>query len=286
MSHEMCASMADCGGMVINPRKFALLGTKQKIYKIAATIRNIEIAVKNGKDIDITETLAYTEAIRNQEGQKIQKTVQIIDSIKDVKDIDDLSEQLKLLNFAYHDLLAILEQKVDEDKKFSFIQFDDPNKKAIRYPYIAILDNLRSPMNVGTIFRSADGFGTGEIFLTGITPCPPNNKVSRTALGAEEFVPYRYFEKTEDAIAEAKKLNYKIIALEVVEPSKNLSELEDVKNCAFIFGNEEFGITSSILELCDEVVRLPLVGKKNSLNVGNVFSIVSYYISNQINKFL
>ncbi|MGL5956640.1 MAG: TrmH family RNA methyltransferase, partial [Brevinema sp.] len=71
---------------------------------------------------------------------------------------------------------------------------------------------------------------------------------------------------------------YKIIALEVAEPSKELSEIEDFQYCAFIFGNEEFGITSSILEICDEIVRLPLVGKKNSINVGNVFSIVAHYI--------
>lgn len=269
---------------MINPRKFALLGTKQKIYKIASTIRNIEISLKNGEEIEITETLAYSEAIRNQEGKKIQKTIEIVDSLKDLQQIDSLSEKIKKLNFAYHDLLAILEQKVDEDKKFSFIQFDDLGRTPTRFPWIGILDNLRSPMNVGTIFRSADGFGTGELFLTGITPHPPNTKLARTALGAEEFVPCTYFEKTEDAIHEAKKRGYKVIALEIAEPSKNLSELTDFKNIAFVFGNEEFGITSSILELCDEVVRLPLFGKKNSINVGNVFSIVSHYVADQLNK--
>ncbi|MGL4676324.1 MAG: TrmH family RNA methyltransferase [Brevinema sp.] len=267
---------------MINPRKFALLGTKQKIYKIAATIRNIEISLKQGQTLNIQETLAYTEVIKNQEGQKILRTVQIIDSIRDIQTIASVSEQAKLLNFAYHDLLDILDQKADEDKKFSFMQFDDLNKEATRYPWIGILDNLRSPMNVGTIFRSADGFGTGELFLTGITPYPPNTKVTRTALGAEEFVPFRYFNTTEEAIHQARKENYKIIALEVAAPSKELSEIENFQQCAFIFGNEEFGITSSILEICDEIIRLPLVGKKNSINVGNVFSIVAHHITNNI----
>ncbi|MDK2818850.1 MAG: hypothetical protein KFW21_05320 [Spirochaetota bacterium] len=267
---------------MINPRKFALLGTKQKIYKIASTIRNCEIALKNGETIDINETLAYTDAIKNQEGRKILKTIEIVEMIRNVHTIKEVSEQIKTLNFAYHDLLDILEQKIDEDKKFSFIQFDDLNKEAIRYPWIGILDNLRSPMNVGTIFRSADGFGTGELYLTGITPCPPHPKLERTALGAENFVPFQYFSTTEEAIQVAKQKSYKIIALEVVEPSKNLSEITCFENCAFIFGNEEFGITSSILELCDNVVRLPLVGKKNSINVGNVFSIVSHYIAENI----
>lgn len=263
---------------MINPRKFALLGTKQKIYKIASTIRNNEIALKNGEKVDLVETLAYTEAIKNQEGAKIQKALAIVERLSALHQ-KDKSEQMKTLNFAYHDLLDILEQKSDEDKKFSFIQFDDLNREPVRYPWIGILDNLRSPMNVGTIFRSADGFGAGELFLTGITPCPPSAKVSRTALGAEEFVPYQYFETTEQAIAEAKKRSYRVIALEVVEPSKNLSDIDDFTHCAFVFGNEEFGITTKTLDFCDEVVRLPLVGKKNSINVGNVFSIVSHYIA-------
>lgn len=270
------------GFIVINPRKFALLGTKQKIYKIASTIRNIEITLKNGASIDITETLAYTDAIKDQEGKKIAQTLNIIESLKDIHQHADISEQLKILNFAYHNLLGILEQKIEEDKKFSFIQFDDLNREPTRYPWIGILDNLRSPMNVGTIFRSADGFGTGELFLTGITPHPPHPKLARTALGAEEFVPFTYFHTTEEAIQEARNRQYKVIALEIVEPSKNISELDSFKNCAFVFGNEEFGITSSILALCDEVVRLPLVGKKNSINVGNVFSIVSHYIADSI----
>ncbi len=267
---------------MINPRKFAQLGTKQKIYKIASTIRSAEIALKNGEEINLEETLAYTDAIKDQEGKKIKRALEIIEPVKSIHLIGDLSEQMKTLNFAYHDLLEILEQKIDEDKKFSFIQFDDLNREAVRYPWIGILDNLRSPMNVGTIFRSADGFGTGELYLTGITPTPPHPKLARTALGAEEFVPFQYFATTEEAIQAARDKNYKIIALEVAEPSKNLSELDSFKNCAFIFGNEEFGITGSILELCDEIVRLPLVGKKNSINVGNVFSIVSHHIAEYI----
>jgi hypothetical protein len=162
---------------VINPRKFAQLGTKQKIYKIASTIRSAEIALKNGEEINLEETLAYTDAIKDQEGKKIKRALEIIEPVKSIHLIGDLTEQIKILNFAYHDLLEILEQKIDEDKKFSFIQFDDLNREAVRYPWIGILDNLRSPMNVGTIFRSADGFGTGELYLTGITPTPPHLQV-------------------------------------------------------------------------------------------------------------
>ncbi|MGL4394308.1 MAG: RNA methyltransferase [Brevinema sp.] len=267
---------------MINPRKFAQLGTKQKIYKIASTIRSMEMALKNNEPLDIQKTIAYTDTIRDQEGQKIQRALEIIDPILNLSSDLPLKEQIKAMNFAYHNLLEILEQKADEDKKFSFIQFDELGKEAVRHPWIGILDNLRSPMNVGTIFRSADGFGTGTLYLTGITPHPPNPKVSRTALGAEEFVPYEYFDKTEDAIAKARELGYRIIGLEVVEPSKTMDDLETVENCAFIFGNEEFGITESILALCDDVVRLPLVGKKNSLNVGNVFSIVAYEVNQRL----
>lgn len=268
---------------MINPRKFALLGTKQKIYKIASTIRNCEIALKNHEILNLQETFAYVEAIRQQEGKKIQETIAIVDRIYQLDPHAPFKDQIKILNFAYHDLLNILEQTADEDKKFSFIQFDALDKEPIRYPWIGILDNLRSPMNVGTIFRSADGFGTGQLFLTGITPHPPNPKISRTALGAEEFIPYHYFDTTEQAIAQARNMGYTIIAVEVAEPSKTLNELNHFNNCALIFGNEEFGITDNILHLCDMIIRLPLVGKKNSLNVGNIFSIVAYHIANTIN---
>ncbi len=128
---------------MINPRKFALLGTKQKIYKIASTIRNMEIDLKHGKSVDIKETLSYADVIRTQEGRKLAEAAAIVDGIKDFEGISSFSEKIKALNFAYHDLLSILEQKADEDKKFSFIQFDDNEREAVRYPYIAILDNLR-----------------------------------------------------------------------------------------------------------------------------------------------
>ncbi|MGL4367019.1 MAG: TrmH family RNA methyltransferase [Brevinemataceae bacterium] len=264
---------------MINPRKFALLGTKQKIYKIASTIRNMESSLKQGVQPDTKELLAYTEAIRLQEGKKIHQTIEIISRVSNINSDCDIKEKLKTLNFVYHDLLCLLEKKADEDKNFSFIQFDSPDKEVQRFPWIGILDNLRSPMNVGTIFRSADGFGAESLFLTGITPCPPNPKVSRTALGAEEFVPFQYYETTEEAVHTAKELGYKVIALEVVEPAKHLSDINNFDQCAFIFGNEEFGITESILNICDDIVRLPLVGKKNSLNVGNVFSIVAYTVA-------
>jgi len=268
---------------MINPRKFALLTTKQKIYKIASTIRNCEITLKDNNSLDLKETFAYTTVLHSQEGKKIKQALDIINNIYQMNSHMDIKDQIKILNFAYHDLITILEQRADEDKNFSFIQFDSLDKPSIRYPWIGVLDNLRSPMNVGTIFRSADGFGTGELFLTGITPHPPNPKISRTALGAEEFVPYRYFHTTEEAIQVVKSLNYKIYALEIAEPSKTLNQITNFKECAFIFGNEEFGITNNILNLCDEIIRLPLIGKKNSLNVGNIFSIVSYTIAQSIN---
>lgn len=260
---------------MINPRKFVLLGAKQQIYKIASTIRSSEIALKNGGSPDLKETLGYCDAVRGLPGKKIAQALEVVES---VRDLDYLApkEKIKRLNFAYHNLLALLDRREDEDKNFSFERFDNLERVPERYPWIGILDNLRSPMNTGSIFRSADGFGTGELFLTGITPSPPNPKVSRTALGAEEFVPYRYFLETAEAVAEAKACGYRVVALEVVEPARHLHEIQSFENHAFVFGNEEFGITEETLSLCDDAVRLPLSGRKNSLNVGNVFAVVAY----------
>lgn len=264
---------------MINQKKFALLGIKQKIYKIAASIRNLEIKLKNGIAINAEELLYYTAYIHEQKGRKIEAVQKILKNL-DVLPSLPHKEKLKLLNFSYHDLLKILDQFSDEDKKFSFVQFDNLEKSVFRYPWIAILDNLRSPMNVGSIMRSCDGFGTGKLFLCGITPSPPNKKLSRTALGSEEFIEYQYFEKTEDAILNARNSGYTIFGLEVVAEAQKLSEIDHFEKIAFVFGNEEFGITETILALCDGVVYLPQVGKKNSINVSNVFSIVAYQIAN------
>ncbi|MGL5720841.1 MAG: TrmH family RNA methyltransferase [Brevinema sp.] len=260
---------------MISPKKFSLLGNNQKIYKIASSVRSLENALKRGEDASPEEIFAYCALINDSPDRKIKEALAILSPLRDLPADLPYKEKIKRFNFAFHQLLEILDKKEDSDAKFSFLRFDR-DTIAQRYPWAIILDNLRSPMNIGSVFRSGDGFGVGEISLCGICPHPPNPKVSRTAMGAEELIPWKYFAETHDAIAYWREQGYTIYALEVAEPSLMLEEVCSFEKVAFIIGNEEFGITEKTLELVDHIVQIPMSGIKNSLNAANCFAVLAY----------
>lgn len=145
-----------------------------------------------------------------------------------------------------------------------------------RIKAVAVLDNLRSAYNTGSIFRTADAVRIGKLYLCGSTPTPLNPKLAKTSLGAEEFVPWEYFSKTEDVITRLKEENYFIVSMETAEGAENLFKTELPEKIAFIFGNEKDGLQNDYLSLSDKVIELPACGMKNSLNVANAFSATIY----------
>ncbi|KAA3653675.1 MAG: TrmH family RNA methyltransferase [Calditrichaeota bacterium] len=144
---------------------------------------------------------------------------------------------------------------------------------------IAIVDNIRSLHNVGAIFRTADGAGFGGVILCGITAQPPRAEIRKSALGAEEFVPWKYVQKTQDAIASLRRDGYQIIALECTEHSQPLDGFHPVDKIALVIGNEYYGISNEILDICDEIRHLPMRGEKISLNVSVAFGIAAYELA-------
>lgn len=136
-----------------------------------------------------------------------------------------------------------------------------------KLPVVIVLDNVRSLSNVGSVFRSADAFRIGELFLCGITACPPHREIHKTALGADETVPWRYFSSTVEACAELKRMGYKIYAVEQVEGSVMLQDFVAEPKSAFIMGNEVDGVGDEVLPLCDGAIEIPQEGTKHSLNV-------------------
>ena len=149
---------------------------------------------------------------------------------------------------------------------------------------IIVLDNVRSLSNIGSFFRTADAFRIGEIFLCGITACPPHREIHKTALGAEESVKWRYFETTEDACKYLKDNNYKINAVEQIEGSVMLNDFIPENKSAYIFGNEVDGVDDDILQYCDAAVEIPQEGTKHSLNVSISGGIVRYHLFNSLWK--
>ena len=149
---------------------------------------------------------------------------------------------------------------------------------------IIVLDNVRSLSNIGSFFRTADALRLGEIFLCGITACPPHREIHKTALGAEESVKWRYFDTTEDACKYLKDNNYKINAVEQIEGSVMLNDFVPEHRSAYIFGNEVDGVDDEILQYCDTAVEIPQEGTKHSLNVSISGGIVMYHLFNSLWK--
>lgn len=153
---------------------------------------------------------------------------------------------------------------------------------------VAVLDNLRSVYNVGSIFRTANATGISHIILCGTTPTPVDKKGERrkdfakVALGAEDLVSWEYKEETRNAIQELKNAEYCVVAFEQDEKSVDYKEvsLEGKENIAFVIGPEVTGMTQEVLNECDIIAEIPMLGTKESLNVTIAFGIGVYRMLN------
>lgn len=142
-----------------------------------------------------------------------------------------------------------------------------------------LLDRIRSMYNVGSFFRTCDGVGVVKLYLTGYTAYPPRPQISKTALGAEEVVPWEYCEDVMKIIEKLKNEGVIIVSVEKNEKSKDFSTVnfkEDDTVC-FIFGNEVEGVSEEIQEISDFIIHLPMRGEKASLNVAVSGGAVLYH---------
>ena len=157
----------------------------------------------------------------------------------------------------------------------------DEFKKSKKNNIIVILDNIRSLNNIGSIFRTSDALAIEALYLCGITATPPNNEIHKTALGAEESVEWKYFEKTIDAVNELRSLGYKIYSIEQAENSISLIDYNTDPNQkqAFIFGNEVKGVDQEVINLSDGVIEIPQFGTKHSFNVSVTAGIVLWDVT-------
>jgi tRNA G18 (ribose-2'-O)-methylase SpoU len=146
--------------------------------------------------------------------------------------------------------------------------------------YCAVLEDIRSLWNVGSMFRTADAMGLGRLILAGITGSPPRKEIAKTSLGAEEHVPWTYVGHALDILPALKAEGIIVLALERCERSKPLSEiarsLHQSQRIALVVGNEVTGVSPETLAGCDEVVDLPMCGIKESLNVAVAFGVAAY----------
>jgi 23S rRNA (guanosine2251-2'-O)-methyltransferase len=151
---------------------------------------------------------------------------------------------------------------------------------------IAILDNLRSVHNVGSIFRTANAAGIEKLILCGTTPTPLDAKgnkrkdFAKVALGAEDTVAWEYEEDTIKALKKLRQEDCYVIAFEQDDVSVDYKEVNvtEKENIAFVIGPEVTGITKEVLDLCDVIAEIPMLGSKESLNVTIAFGIGVYCI--------
>jgi len=143
---------------------------------------------------------------------------------------------------------------------------------------VILLNSLRSMQNVGAIFRNADGSGFSKLYLTWYTPFPPRNEISKTALWWEKVIDWEYFKDPIQVVSQLKEEWYKIVSVELTDESQDYRKLfhETHENICLILWNEVTGVDKKLLDLSDEIVMIPMLGTKESLNVSVAAGIVMY----------
>ena len=155
--------------------------------------------------------------------------------------------------------------KLDELNRVDIKEFKEQEK----LPVVVVLDNVRSMHNVGSVFRTADGFSIEKVVLCGITAQPPHREIEKTALGATQSVDWAHFEDTLTAIDQLRNDGYQIIAIEQAQNSTMLNTFRPNHQFkyALIFGNEVNGVSDEAMRMIDECIEIPQFGTKHSFNI-------------------
>ncbi len=163
---------------------------------------------------------------------------------------------------------------MDDLNRLSAEEFQQVEK----FPYVLILDDIRSMNNVGSVFRTADAFKVDKVFLGGITATPPHREIQKTALGADETVTWEHVEDVLTLVKTLQAEGYIVAAVEQVENSVSLLgfEPEFDKKYAFVFGNEVFGVSQQVVEQADFCLEVPQFGTKHSLNISVTAGVICW----------
>jgi len=153
-----------------------------------------------------------------------------------------------------------------------------------KHPIFLILHNIRSVVNVGAMFRTAEAAGVAKIYLTGYTPAPidrfgkKRSDFTKASLGAEDLVPYEIYKNVGPLITKLQKEKIKIIALEQAKNSVNYKKIKLTGPSAIIAGNETEGIVPALLKKADVIAEIPMRGKKESLNVSVAVGVLLFQL--------
>ena len=143
---------------------------------------------------------------------------------------------------------------------------------------VALAHNIRSLWNVGSLFRTCDCFAVEKIYLTGYTATPPRREISKTAIGAQEWVAWKYEKDPLKVIETLSSEGFRIVALEQAADSIALQKYTAPEKICLIVGHEVTGVPKEILSVCDDIVEIPMHGKKESINVTVAAGIALYHL--------
>lgn len=159
-------------------------------------------------------------------------------------------------------------------------------KNSEKFPVVVVLDNVRSALNIGSVFRTSDAFLIEGVCLCGITATPPNPEIHKTALGGEFTVKWKYFPSTFDAVEELRAIGYTIYSVEQAENSISLEQFQirEDQKYALVFGNEVDGVDQEIVNKSESCIEIPQWGSKHSLNISVSAGIVLWDIISKLKR--
>lgn len=152
----------------------------------------------------------------------------------------------------------------------------------MKFPVAILLHNIRSAHNVGSIFRTADAAGVSKIYLSGYTPTPvdrfnrPQKEIAKTALGAEKFIPWEYAKTPSSVLRKLRAEHFQIVGVEQDAKARDYRAFKPERPTLLIFGNEVRGLSRTLRNSCDDLIQIPMFGKKESLNVATTAGIILF----------
>jgi len=155
-------------------------------------------------------------------------------------------------------------------------QSSAPYEALLKLPVAVLLDNVRSMYNVGSFFRTMDAAGCQKLYLCGITARPPMRAISKTALGSEDTVPWEHHADPAALAHDLRARNFELPAIETTPHAVDLFDWQPRFPVCLLFGHEVDGLNPRLLECCDTHVRIPMLGRKHSLNVATAGGVVIY----------
>ena len=248
-----------------NPDKFFQLSLHSQHIRLSDWLENCYNKQLQGKFTEVELELLFEQYIQFFLGQKN------LNKPKTTAEWKEFFSQ----RFHYH--RKNTNQGIKEN---NFLPSSDPSHEkekvfSSRTGWKIVLDNIRSAFNVGSVFRTADGAGWQEVILSGYSPSPENKQVQKAAMRTENWMKWQKVENLKDWL---QKQPLPVIALETAENSQICFNYQWQSEGILILGNEEYGISAAILELCRDIVSIPMYGVKKSLNLACAFSVVSYLV--------